>query len=283
VITVDELAGIPLFFALAERERKYLAGSVEDIGLVPGEYMARLAGEFGGEIPMTLGTPWAAGIGASRASSSRQLRGNTGGAGRPFAVSVTSSATARFCGRSVRAITRSRITSAIWPSTPRRASARRARSSTAPTTSACAGCSRRSSSSVAGRSPDPGRSSVSSRPACLSASAASSRATCPCGALLRPEHAGDRARRPAWGRRLPARRSHRRRRRGDPPLGGEARALTRQPAGRLTGGDPAGAVRASCPHGLGSGVGEQSGSRGGWAWLRAAPHWWSERPVHSGA
>jgi thioredoxin reductase (NADPH) len=88
VITVDELATIPLFSALAENELGYLAGSVEDIRLVPGEYVAhegearflavvvegkteltklvngveqvigvRLPGELGGEIPMTLGTP----------------------------------------------------------------------------------------------------------------------------------------------------------------------------------------------------------------------------------
>jgi thioredoxin reductase (NADPH) len=88
VITVDELATIPLFSALAESELEYLAGSVEDIRLIPGEYVAhegegrflavvvegkteltklvngveqvigvRLPGELGGEIPMTLGTP----------------------------------------------------------------------------------------------------------------------------------------------------------------------------------------------------------------------------------
>jgi thioredoxin reductase (NADPH) len=88
VITVDELATIPLFSALAENELEYLAGAVEDIHLVPGEYVAhegegrflavvvegkteltklvngveqvigvRLPGELGGEIPMTLGTP----------------------------------------------------------------------------------------------------------------------------------------------------------------------------------------------------------------------------------
>jgi thioredoxin reductase (NADPH) len=88
VITVDELATIPLFSALAENELEYLAGSLEDIRLIPGEYVAhegegrflavvvegkteltklvngveqvigvRLPGELGGEIPMTLGTP----------------------------------------------------------------------------------------------------------------------------------------------------------------------------------------------------------------------------------
>ena len=88
VITVDELATIPLFSALRKNELEYLAGVVEDIHLVPGEYVAhegegrflavvfegkteltklvngverpigvRLPGELGGEIPMTFGTP----------------------------------------------------------------------------------------------------------------------------------------------------------------------------------------------------------------------------------
>ena len=88
MITVDELAAIPLFSALAQNELEYLAGAVEDIHLIPGEYVAhegegrflaimvegkteltklvngaeqvigvRLPGELGGEIPMTLGTP----------------------------------------------------------------------------------------------------------------------------------------------------------------------------------------------------------------------------------
>ena len=88
MITVDELATIPLFSALAQNELEYLAREVEDIHLIPGEYVAhegegrflavvvegkteltkvvngveevigvRLAGELGGEIPMTLGTP----------------------------------------------------------------------------------------------------------------------------------------------------------------------------------------------------------------------------------
>jgi thioredoxin reductase (NADPH) len=88
VITVDELATIPLFSALAQNELEYVAGAVEDIHLIPGEYVAhegegrflavvvegkteltklvngveqvigvRLPGELGGEIPMTLGTP----------------------------------------------------------------------------------------------------------------------------------------------------------------------------------------------------------------------------------
>ena len=40
MITVDELATIPLFSALAQNELEYLASAVEDIHLVPGEYMA---------------------------------------------------------------------------------------------------------------------------------------------------------------------------------------------------------------------------------------------------
>ncbi len=40
MITVDELAGVPLFSTLAENELEYLAGSVEDIRLIPGEYVA---------------------------------------------------------------------------------------------------------------------------------------------------------------------------------------------------------------------------------------------------
>ena len=88
MITVAELATIPLFSTLAENELEYLAGSVEDIHLTAGEYVAhegegrflavvvegkteltklvngvervigiRLPGELGGEIPMILGTP----------------------------------------------------------------------------------------------------------------------------------------------------------------------------------------------------------------------------------
>jgi thioredoxin reductase (NADPH) len=88
VITVAELATIPLFSTLAENELEYLVDSVEDIHLTPGEYVAhegegrflavvvegkteltklvngvervigiRLPGELGGEIPMILGTP----------------------------------------------------------------------------------------------------------------------------------------------------------------------------------------------------------------------------------
>ena len=88
MFTVDEIAALPLFSTLAEDELEYLAGAVEDIHLVAGEYVAhegegrflavvvegraeltklvndveqvigvRLPGELGGEIPMTLGTP----------------------------------------------------------------------------------------------------------------------------------------------------------------------------------------------------------------------------------
>jgi len=88
VITVDELATIPLFSELSQHELEYLAGAVEDIRLLPGEYVAhegegrflavvvegkteltklvngveqvigvRLPGELGGEIPITFGTP----------------------------------------------------------------------------------------------------------------------------------------------------------------------------------------------------------------------------------
>jgi thioredoxin reductase (NADPH) len=88
MFTIEELATIPLFSTLGEKELEYLAGAVEDIYLVPGEYVAhegegrflavvvegkteltklvndveqvigvRLPGELGGEIPMTLGTP----------------------------------------------------------------------------------------------------------------------------------------------------------------------------------------------------------------------------------
>ncbi|CDO87613.1 pyridine nucleotide-disulfide oxidoreductase [Mycobacterium triplex] len=88
MFTIEELAAIPLFSTLGEKELEYLAGTVEDIRLIPGEYVAhegegrslaimvegkaeltklvngveqvigvRLPGEVGGEIPMTLGTP----------------------------------------------------------------------------------------------------------------------------------------------------------------------------------------------------------------------------------
>ncbi len=99
MITVDELATIPLFSSLAQNELEYLAGAVEDIHLIPGEYVAhegegrflavvvegkteltklvngvervigvRLPGELGGEIPMTLGTPLPASMRAIEAS-----------------------------------------------------------------------------------------------------------------------------------------------------------------------------------------------------------------------
>ncbi len=88
MFTLEELATIPLFSTLGEKELEYLAGAVEDIHLIPGEYVGhegegrslaivvegkaeltklvngveqvigvRLPGELGGEIPMTLGTP----------------------------------------------------------------------------------------------------------------------------------------------------------------------------------------------------------------------------------
>ena len=88
MFTVDEISTLPLFSTLTQDELEYLAGAVEDIHLVAGEYVAhegdgrflavvvegraeltklvndveqvigvRLPGELGGEIPMTLGTP----------------------------------------------------------------------------------------------------------------------------------------------------------------------------------------------------------------------------------
>src|SRR6478736_6474895 len=88
MFTIEELATIPLFSTLGEKELEYLAGAVEDVHLIPGEYVAhegdgrflavvvegkteltklvngsekvigvRLPGELGGEVPMTLGTP----------------------------------------------------------------------------------------------------------------------------------------------------------------------------------------------------------------------------------
>jgi thioredoxin reductase (NADPH) len=88
MITPDELAGIPLFSSLGPRELDYLEREVEDVHLVPGEYVAhegesrflfvvvegraeitklvngtervigiRGPGELAGEIPMTFGTP----------------------------------------------------------------------------------------------------------------------------------------------------------------------------------------------------------------------------------
>ncbi|HET7667937.1 MAG TPA: FAD-dependent oxidoreductase [Mycobacterium sp.] len=88
MFTTDELTTIPLFSELGDKELEFLAGAVEDIHLVPGEYVAhegegrflavvaegtteltkvvngvervigvRGPGELGGEVPMTLGTP----------------------------------------------------------------------------------------------------------------------------------------------------------------------------------------------------------------------------------
>ena len=88
MFTIEELATIPLFSTLGDKELEYLAGAVEDIHLIPGEYVGhegearslaivvegkaeltklvngveqvigvRLPGEVGGEVPMTLGTP----------------------------------------------------------------------------------------------------------------------------------------------------------------------------------------------------------------------------------
>ena len=88
MFTIEELATIPLFSELGEKALEYLAGAVEDIHLIPGEYVAhegnaralavvvegtaeltkvvngvervigvRGPGELGGEVPMTLGTP----------------------------------------------------------------------------------------------------------------------------------------------------------------------------------------------------------------------------------
>src|SRR5258707_15383306 len=99
MFTIEELATLPLFSALGEKELEYLAGAVEDIHLIPGEYVAhegegrflavvvegkaeltklvngveqvigvRFPGELGGEIPMTLGTPLPASMRAIEAS-----------------------------------------------------------------------------------------------------------------------------------------------------------------------------------------------------------------------
>src|ERR1700741_3626273 len=99
MFTIEELATIPLFSTLGEKELEYLAGAVEDIHLIPGEYVGhegesrflavvvegkteltklvngveqvigvRLPGELGGEIPMTLGTPLPASMRAAEPS-----------------------------------------------------------------------------------------------------------------------------------------------------------------------------------------------------------------------
>jgi thioredoxin reductase (NADPH) len=91
MITVDELRGMRVFSALPEEPLKYLVGSVEDIQLTSGEYFAhegderalfvvahgraeitkvvngeervvgtRTPGQFFGEVPMTLSTPFPA-------------------------------------------------------------------------------------------------------------------------------------------------------------------------------------------------------------------------------
>jgi thioredoxin reductase (NADPH) len=88
MFTIEELVTIPLFAELGEKELEFLAGAVEDLQLVPGEYVGhegdgrflaavvagkteltkqvnggeqvigiRRPGELGGEVPMTLGTP----------------------------------------------------------------------------------------------------------------------------------------------------------------------------------------------------------------------------------
>ena len=88
MFTIEELTTIPLFSELGDKELEFLAGTVEDIRLIPGEYVGhegegrflvvvvegkteltklvnggeqvigvRLPGELGGEVPMTLGTP----------------------------------------------------------------------------------------------------------------------------------------------------------------------------------------------------------------------------------
>ncbi|AKS35210.1 FAD-dependent oxidoreductase [Mycolicibacterium goodii] len=93
MFTIDELATVPLFSELEDKALEYLAGEVEDVRLLPGEYVAhegdaralaividgkteltkqvngveqvigvRFPGELGGEIPMTLGTPLPAGM-----------------------------------------------------------------------------------------------------------------------------------------------------------------------------------------------------------------------------
>ncbi|MGI9822723.1 FAD-dependent oxidoreductase [Agromyces sp. Marseille-Q5079] len=99
MITVDGLRAIPIFAPLPDETLRYLVGAVEDIQLVPGEYFAhegderalfvvteggaeitkivngeervigtRKPGQFFGEVPMTLSTPFPASGRASQAS-----------------------------------------------------------------------------------------------------------------------------------------------------------------------------------------------------------------------
>lgn len=99
MITVDGLRGIPIFAPLPAETLEYVAGAVEDIHLVPGEYFAhegderalfvvvegraeitklvngeervigvRTPGRFFGEVPMTLSTPFPASGRADEAS-----------------------------------------------------------------------------------------------------------------------------------------------------------------------------------------------------------------------
>jgi thioredoxin reductase (NADPH) len=99
VITVDELRTIPIFAALPDPTLEYVAGAVEDIRLIAGEYFAhegderalfivveggaqitkivngeervigvRKPGQFFGEVPMTLSTPFPASGRAAEAS-----------------------------------------------------------------------------------------------------------------------------------------------------------------------------------------------------------------------
>jgi thioredoxin reductase (NADPH) len=39
MFTLEQLATIPLFSTLGDKELEYLAGAVEDIHLIPGEYV----------------------------------------------------------------------------------------------------------------------------------------------------------------------------------------------------------------------------------------------------
>jgi thioredoxin reductase (NADPH) len=106
MFTIDEIATIPLFSTLEDKELRYLAGEVEDIHVGPGEYVAhegdgralavvvegkaeltklvngvervigvRLPGELGGEVPMMLGTPLPASMRAVGPSRVLKLSG----------------------------------------------------------------------------------------------------------------------------------------------------------------------------------------------------------------